>query len=113
MAKAFGGQIKKLQRAINEKFGAKVLINKTQYYSKEADKPLELLVVKKAVWDDNKNKFKNQELFSSPSDIQILLYLRDMWYELNGWEVPTDNEEWNAAKANYQKRHGGKANGRA
>lgn len=107
MAKAFGPQIKKLQRAINEKFDAKILINKNQYYSKELDKPMELLIVKKAIWDEDKQRFKNVELFSSPSDIQILLWLRDYWYELNGWQVPTDNEEWNTAKELYMRRHDG------
>ena len=107
MAKAFGPQIKKLQRAINDTFGDRILINKTQYYSESADKVLELLIIKKAVWDDDKEKFKNIELFSSPSDIQIVLWLRDYWYELNGWEVPTDNEEWNKAKERYEERHNG------
>lgn len=105
MAKAFGPQIKKLQKAINENFGAKILVNKTQYYSEKADRPLELLSVKQAIWDEDKHKYKNVELFASPSDIQIVLFLRDMWYELNGWEVPTDNEEWNKAKEEYKRRH--------
>lgn len=107
MAKPFSPQIKKLQRAINENFGAKILLNKTQYYSKEADKVLELLVIKKAVWDEEKQKFRNIELFSSPSDIQIVLWLRDYWYELNHWPVPTDNEEWNKAKKKYEDKHNG------
>lgn len=111
MAKAFGPQIKKLQKAINEKYDTKLLINKTQYYSKDADRPLELIVIKKAIWDEDKQKFKNVELFSSASDIQIVLWLRDYWYELNGWQVPTDNEEWNNAKTAYQKRHEVKNNG--
>ena len=105
MAKAFGPQIKKLQRAINDTFGSKILVNKTQYYSSDADRVLELLVIKKAIWDEEKQKFKNIELFSSPSDVQIVLWLRDYWYELNGWEVPTDNEEWNKAKQAYEDRH--------
>ena len=105
MAKAFGPQIKKLQKAINEKYDAKILINKTQYYSEEADRPLELIVIKKAIWDPHKDKFKSVELFSSPSDVQIVLYLRDLWYELNGWEIPTDNEEWIKAKAKYDAKH--------
>lgn len=107
MAKAFGPQIKKLQRAINDKYGSRILINKTQYYSEKSDRPMELLVVKKAIWNEEKQRYKNVELFSSPSDIQIVLYLRDMWYELNGWEVPTDNEEWNSAKAAYMRKHNG------
>jgi len=105
MAKAFGPQIKKLQKAINENFGAKILVNKTQYYSKDADRVLELLVIKKAVWDKEKQRFKNIELFSSASDVQIVLWLRDYWYELNGWEIPTDNEEWNKAKQAYEDKH--------
>lgn len=107
MAKAFGPQIKKLQKAINENFGAKILVNKTQYYSQDADRVLELLVIKKAVWDKEKQRFKNIELFSSASDVQIVLWLRDYWYELNGWEIPTDNETWNKAKQAYEDRHNG------
>lgn len=105
MAKAFGPQIKKLQRAINEKFDSKILLNKTQYYSPEANRALELLVIRQAVWDESKQKFKNIELFSSASDVQIVLWLRDYWYELNGWKVPTDNESWNKVKEQYNKRH--------
>lgn len=108
MAKPFGPQIKKLQRAINENFDAKILINKTQFYSADKNQPVELLVIKKAVWDKDKNKFRNIELFSSASDIQIVLWLRDYWYELNGWEIPTDNKEWNEAKKKYKEKHDGK-----
>lgn len=107
MAKVFGPQIKKLQRAINEKFDAKILINKTQYYSENTQKPLEILVIKQAIWNEEKQKFKNIEVFSSPSDVQIVLWLRDYWYQLNGWEVPTDNEEWNKAKEAYRRKHHG------
>lgn len=105
MAKAFGPQIKKLQRAINEQFDAKILINKNQYYSKDSERCLELIVIKKAVWDDEKQRYRNVEVFSSASDIQIVLWLRDYWYELNGWEIPTDNEEWNKAKQKYEEKH--------
>lgn len=108
MAKAFGPQIKKLQRAINDKFGQRILVNKTQYYSQESERVLEILIIKKAVWDEDKQKFTNIELFSSASDIQIVLWLRDYWYELNGWEVPTDNEEWNKAKQRYEDKQNAK-----
>ena len=107
MAKQFGPQIKKLQRAINEKFGEKLLINKTQFYSKDSDRPLEVLVIKQAVWNEEKQRFKYIELFSSASDIQIVLWLRDYWYELNGWEVPTDNEQWQEAKRKYKEKKNG------
>lgn len=107
MAKAFGPQIKKLQRAINDTFDERILINKTQYYSEDADRVLEMLIIKKAVWDNDKQKFRNIELFASASDVQIVLWLRDYWYTLNHWEVPTDNEEWNKAKQRYEDRKDG------
>ena len=105
MAKAFGPQIKKLQKAINEKYQERILVNKNQFYSADSQRVLELLIIKKAVWDEGKQRFKNVELFSSSSDIQIVLWLRDYWYTLNGWEVPTDNAEWNKAKEEYIRRH--------
>lgn len=104
MAKAFGPQIKKLQKAINEKYDARILLNKTQFYSAKTDSPVELIVIKQAIWDSERQKYKNVELFSSSSDIQIVLWLRDYWYELNGWEIPTDNEEWIKAKTKYEER---------
>lgn len=104
MAKAFGPQIKKLQKAINEKYDARILLNKTQFYSSKTDSPVELIIIKQAIWDSERQKYKNVELFSSSSDIQIVLWLRDYWYELNGWEIPTDNEEWNKARDKYEER---------
>lgn len=106
MAKAFGPQIKKLQKAINTNFDYHLLVNKTQFYSDRTDKIIEMIVVKKAVWDEQKQRMRNIEIFSSTSDVQIVLFLRDLWYELNGWEVPTDNEMWNKAKEKYNKKHG-------
>lgn len=90
--------IKKLQAAINNKFDMKLLFNKTQWYSKSQNRPINTWVIRKAVWDEDKGKFVNVELFKSTSEIQIVLYLRDLWYHLNGWEIPTDNEFWNKIK---------------
>lgn len=105
MAKNFGPTIKKLQRAINEKYDKKILINKTQFFSENTGKPVEIIVIKQAQWDANKQRNKNVELFSSASDVQIVLWLRDYWYELEGLEIPTDNEKWNKAKAAYNEKH--------
>lgn len=98
ITKKYLATIKKLQKAINVNFDQKILINKTQFYSDKADSIIELIVIKKAVWDEKKQRVKNVELFSSPSDVQIVLYLRDLWYKLNGWEIPTDNEYWEDVK---------------
>lgn len=105
MAKKFLPTIKKLQRAINEKYDKKILINKTQFFSDNTKKPVEIIVVKQAQWDAEKQKYKNVELFSSASDVQIVLWLRDYWYELEGMPIPTDNEKWNKAKKAYEEKH--------
>ena len=89
--------VKKLQQAINSK-GEKILYTTSQFYSDEQDRPVTIYSIKKAVFDEKRNKNINVELFSSTSLIQIVLFLRDYWYELNGFEIPTDNEEWNNIK---------------
>lgn len=96
--------IKKLQRAINEK-GEKILYTTNQFYSEEQDRPVTVYTIKKAVWDPELEKNINVELFKAYSTIQILLFLRDYWYELNGMEIPNDNEEWNKIKEEYFKKN--------
>lgn len=98
MAKKFLPMIKKLQKAINVNFDKKILVNKSQFYSDRSEKIIEMIVIKQAVWDAEKKKIVNIKLFESTSDIQIVLYLRDLWYRLNGWEIPTDNKMWNDIK---------------
>ena len=92
--------IHRLQQALNQR-GYKVLYNSSQFFSKQQDRPVTVYQLKQAVWDEEKQRTRNIEIFKSTSQIQILLYLRDMWFEANGWEVPTDNEVWNVAKQNY------------
>lgn len=105
MAQSNSVMIHKLQRAINDNFGQKILYNKTQFYSEQQDRPVTMYVLKQATWDSKRKRNRNIELFSTTSQIQVVLFLRDLWYELNGWEVPTDNEEWNKAKAKYIEKH--------
>ena len=106
MAQSNSTMIHKLQQAINQNFGQKILYNKTQFYSERQDRPVTLYILKQAVWDNDRKRNKNIELFSTTSQIQTVLFLRDLWYELNGWEIPTDNEEWSKAKQHYQEKHG-------
>lgn len=94
--------IHKLQSAINMKAGGKLLYSTSQFYSDKQDRPITVYQLKRAVWDEEKQKNKNVELFQTTSQIQMVLYLRDMWYELNGWEVPTDNPVWEEKKAKMQ-----------
>ena len=85
MAKKYGPTIKKLQNAINGTGKMHLTINKTQFYVAKDNKTAELIIVREAVVGAD-GKVKYIERFSSGSDIAITLYLRDVWYELNGWE---------------------------
>ena len=95
--------IKKLQRAINAQ-GYKLLYSTSQFYSEQEDRPITVYVLKKSIWDEEKQKTRSLELFKFTSQIQIVLYLRDLWYEINGWEVPTDNEQWTKIKEKYMEK---------
>lgn len=103
MATSNSTMIHKLQNAINQKFDAKILYNKQQWYSMEQNRPVNQYVIRKA-YTDVEGRTKYLELFSSCSQIQIVLWLRDYWYELNGWEIPTDNEMWEKAKEKYMEK---------
>ena len=95
--------IHKLQSALNQK-GMKILYSTSQFYSTQQDRPITIYTIKQATFDETKKKSKAKELFSSTSQLQILLFLRDMWYEVNGWEVPTDNEMWEEVKAKMRQK---------
>lgn len=96
--------IHKLQHAINDK-GGNLLYNTTQFYSETANRPVTIYIIKQAQWSEERQRMVNVELFSSTSQIQIVLFLRDFWYKLNNWEVPTDNPIWEQAKEEYRKKH--------
>ena len=104
MNKKFGPTIKKLQNAINSTGKRHLLVNKTQYYVEQDNKIAEILVVKEAFVNKKTGSVRYEEVFSSGSDIAITLFLRDVWYELNGWEVPTDNDYWEEVKRKYKVR---------
>lgn len=100
--------IHKLQNAINSR-GYKLLYNKTQFYSEQQNRPVTQYTIKQVVEaEDTATNKKHHyiELFKTCSQIQIVLFLRDFWYDINGWEVPTDNEQWNEAKRKYQEKAG-------
>lgn len=89
--------IHRLQQAINNK-GYKILYSTSQFYSDKQNRPVTMYHIKQALYDEKTDKNKNIELYKSTSQIQIVLFLRDFWYEINGMEIPTDNEQWNAIK---------------
>jgi len=97
--------IKKLQQALQEE-GELVLITTSQFYSMEKRTVVTRYHVKKQIPAKEKFKSSQVELFSSCSQIQIALFLRDYYYETKGYEVPHDNPIWEQAKAKYFEEHG-------
>lgn len=85
--------IQKLLKALNLK-GEMLLYSKKQFMGKEGQ-PHNLYTISKAVWDADRQKYGSTEIYKSTSTVRIALYLRDMWFSVNGWDLPTDNEMWN------------------
>ena len=96
--------IKKLQRALQFE-GELILISTSQFYSVDKHKTVTRYHVKKQIQTDDKNRSTQVELFSSCSQIQITLFLRDYYYEITGQAVPHDNPYWEQCKADYFKEH--------
>lgn len=93
---------KKLQTAINQRAGAKLVINTQQWYSEGKHRPITIYIIRQVFIDPDTKHKKSIQLFRTYSQIQMLLFLRDFWYELNGWEVPKDNEMWEDLKKQYE-----------
>lgn len=96
--------IKKLQQALQIE-GELILITTSQFYSIDKHKIVTRYHIKKQIQSEEKNRSSQVELFSSCSQIQIALFLRDYYYEVKGYEVPHDNPIWEAAKAKYFEEH--------
>lgn len=96
--------IKKLQQALQME-GELILITIDQFFSEEKQVPVNRYHIKKQIPGDNRFKSSKVELFSSCSQIQIALFLRDYYYEVKGYEVPHDNPIWEQAKAKYFEEH--------
>lgn len=106
MAKGLYHKICMFQKAINKTFPEeRILVCQNQFYSEDKKRAVTMIVVKKVCVDSNGKK-TTKELYSSVSQIRIVLFLKDYWFQLNGWELPTDNEEWEKAKEQYRKRRG-------
>lgn len=98
------GTINKLQKAINSRNG-RVIIDHTQFYSEQMKSAIPKYTIKQAYWNEDKSRTESYEIYSSYSQLQTTLFLRDYWYKMNNWEIPTDNEQWNKMKANYYAKH--------
>ena len=89
--------IHKLQQALNSK-GCKLLYSTSQFWSNEENRPIKMYKIEQAIIDEETGKNKKIKLFETSSQIQIVLFLRDMWNEINGLPEDTSNEYWNEVK---------------
>jgi hypothetical protein len=86
--------IYKLRQAINAK-GHKLLFNSTEFYSEAQQRPIAIYHIKDSIYNPQSGKYESKELFSSPSHLQIVFFLRDYLFALEGKKLPIDNEYWN------------------
>ena len=84
---------KKLVQALNSR-GYHLTFSTKQFIGREGQ-PHNMYSISKATWDESKWRYRHDELYSTTSMVRVVLFLRDMWYEENGWELPTDQEKWN------------------
>lgn len=83
--------IRRLQVALNSR-GLRILCNRSQFYSEEQQRPITMYKISMAVFDENTGKHRHVELFSSASQIQIVLFMRNLWYAINGNPIPPTNQ---------------------
>ena len=84
---------KKLIQALNSR-GHKLTLSVKQFMGKEGQ-PHNMYSINRAIWNEDKRRYSHEELYSTTSMVRLTLFLRDMWYEENGWELPNDQEQWN------------------
>lgn len=92
---------KRLMQAINSR-GHKLTLSIKQFIGREGQ-PHNMYSVNRAFWNEEKGKYIHEELYSTTSMVRITLFLRDMWFELNNWELPTDQEAWNRIREELRK----------
>ncbi len=102
MAGNFMKMARKLQTAIKQKYNINLLINTNQWFHNEKNTAINVYSVKQSVYNEAKQKNVTTDLFVTYSQIQLLLFMRDLWYELNGFELPTDNPVWEQLKLEYK-----------
>lgn len=48
-----------------------------------------------AKYNEARHRYDSVPIYSTPSTVRVVMYLRDFWFILNGMELPTDQELWN------------------
>lgn len=96
---------RKLLQALNGR-GYKLTFNVKQFMGVEGQ-PHNYYSINKAVWNEDKHKYYHEELYSSASLVRITLFVRDMWYKANDWDLPYDQPQWNEIRKTLEDKHNG------
>lgn len=81
----------KLQVALNSK-GLRILCNRSQFFSDQQNRPVTIYKISQSIKNETTGKNNHVELFSSASEIQIVLFMRNLWYAVNGKPIPPTNK---------------------
>lgn len=95
---------KKLIQALNSR-GYKMTLSTKQFMGKEG-RPHNMYCICRALWNEEKGRYSHEDVYNTTSMVRVTLFLRDMWFEENGWELPTDQEEWNAIREELREKNG-------
>ena len=96
--------IKRLKIAIRRKSDIKLLITTKEWFSEEKNVLMPYYTIYQYHYDPKTKKKSQEELFKCGSKIQVVLFLRDYWYTLNGWEIPQD-DYWDKKKERYRVKY--------
>lgn len=83
----------KLMNALIHAKGYNLVMGNKPFIAKEGFS-INMWTVSQGLFDADKNKYINKELFCSSSMTQVVFYLRDAWFLANGDELPNDNPQW-------------------
>lgn len=81
----------KLQFALNSR-GMRLLSNRSQFFSEQQNRPVTIYKLSQSVTNEQTGKNNHIELFSTPSQIQMVLFMRNLWYLINDMEIPPTNQ---------------------
>lgn len=87
----------KLIKALNTVAGYKLTFGNKQFMGREGF-PINYYCLSQAVWDEERNKYVNEEIYSTTSMTRMVFFLRDAWYLYQGKVLPTDQEQWNGVR---------------
>ena len=102
--------INRLKIAIRQKYDIKLLITTKEWFSEEKQVLMPYYIISRYHYDAKLKKAKQEELFRCGSKIQVVLFLRDYLYTLNGWEIPK-NDYWDKKKEKYDRKREGTVTG--